>query len=322
MRYKIASLMFLVIGFGLSTVVSAQTETTVKRISGGVLNGKAASLPKPAYPAAARAVNASGAVNVQVTIDENGDIISANAVSGHPLLRQVSEQAARAAKFLPTKLQGQPVSVTGIIVYNFVMPMTFTQIGYELSLAEKSKTIPRFQISSISGTFPKEWEEEKEALKNLELHSIDKTIEKTKNSQQTPPVNVNADRPVGSKNILTVSGTGSVNGNYLLDDNAVLVIRELQSKIENRLSVNENILWSFKLGVILGKLKSEIESDEKTRANILELDQIRIGAPNVSDSISAKIKEITESSLQITTAADRSEKLLPLVESLRNARLY
>ena len=31
-----------------------------KMISGGVLNGKATSLPKPAYPAAARAVRASG----------------------------------------------------------------------------------------------------------------------------------------------------------------------------------------------------------------------------------------------------------------------
>ena len=91
-----------------------------KKISGGVLNGKAASLPKPAYPAAARAVGASGAVNVQVTINEQGDVVSASAVSGHPLLRQAAEQAARAAKFAPTILSGVPVSVTGILVYNFV----------------------------------------------------------------------------------------------------------------------------------------------------------------------------------------------------------
>jgi len=91
-----------------------------KKISGGVLNGKAISLPAPPYPAAARAVKASGAVNVQVTIDEQGNIVSAAAVSGHPLLRQAAEQAAREAKFAPTQLQGVPVSVTGIIVYNFV----------------------------------------------------------------------------------------------------------------------------------------------------------------------------------------------------------
>ncbi|MDQ3181353.1 MAG: TonB family protein [Acidobacteriota bacterium] len=91
-----------------------------KTISGGVVNSKASNLVKPAYPAAARAVRASGAVNVQVKIDERGNVVSASAVSGHPLLRQAAEQAARSSKFTPTTLSGQPVSVTGVIVYNFV----------------------------------------------------------------------------------------------------------------------------------------------------------------------------------------------------------
>jgi protein TonB len=91
-----------------------------KTISGGVVNGKATSLPKPPYPAAARAVRASGAVNVQVKINEQGNVVSASAVSGHPLLRAAAVQAARSAKFAPTQLSGQPVSVTGVIVYNFV----------------------------------------------------------------------------------------------------------------------------------------------------------------------------------------------------------
>ena len=91
-----------------------------KTISGGVVNGKATNLVKPPYPAAARAVRAAGAVNVQVTIDENGNVISASAVSGHPLLRAAAVQAARSSKFSPTMLSGQPVKVTGVIVYNFV----------------------------------------------------------------------------------------------------------------------------------------------------------------------------------------------------------
>lgn len=89
-------------------------------ISGGVLNGKAISLPKPAYPPIARQAHASGTVVVQVTIDENGNVISATAVSGHPLLRAVAVSAARGARFSPTKLSGQPVKVTGVITYNFV----------------------------------------------------------------------------------------------------------------------------------------------------------------------------------------------------------
>ena len=91
-----------------------------KQISGGVLNGKATSLPKPPYPPAARAVRAAGAVSVQVLIDESGNVVSATAVSGHPLLRAAAVQAARGARFSPTQLSGQPVKVSGVITYNFV----------------------------------------------------------------------------------------------------------------------------------------------------------------------------------------------------------
>ena len=91
-------------------------------IQGGVLNGKAISLPHPEYPQAAAAVRASGAVSIQITVDENGDVISAVAASGHPLLRAAAESAAREAKFSPTLLSGNPVKVSGVIVYNFAAP--------------------------------------------------------------------------------------------------------------------------------------------------------------------------------------------------------
>ena len=122
-------------GPGAGTVVSGPTKVAIADeppppevkptpprapISGGVLNGKAISLPKPAYPPIARAAHASGTVVVQVLIDENGNVVSAHAVSGHPLLQAVAVGAARQARFSPTKLSGQPVKVTGVIQYNFV----------------------------------------------------------------------------------------------------------------------------------------------------------------------------------------------------------
>ncbi|MBX3268586.1 MAG: TonB family protein [Acidobacteria bacterium] len=88
-------------------------------ISGGVVNGKATFLPKPEYPPAAKAVRASGAVNVEVMIDTDGTVIEANAVSGHPLLRRSAVTAARSAKFAPTMLAGKPVKVKGVLVFNF-----------------------------------------------------------------------------------------------------------------------------------------------------------------------------------------------------------
>jgi len=57
---------------------------------------------------------------VQVTIDENGGVISAIAVTGHPLLRSSAEQAARSAKFTPPILGGKAVKVSGVIFYNFI----------------------------------------------------------------------------------------------------------------------------------------------------------------------------------------------------------
>jgi TonB family protein len=91
-----------------------------RAITGGVLNGKALQLPRPAYHPIARQAHASGIVVVQVTIDEQGNVISARAVSGHPLLLAACVGAARGAKFSPTLLEDEPVKVTGVITYNFV----------------------------------------------------------------------------------------------------------------------------------------------------------------------------------------------------------
>ena len=54
-----------------------------------------------------------------MTFDEKGDVIYARAVSGHPLLRAAAVEAAKAAKFSPTLLNGAPIRVSGVIVYNF-----------------------------------------------------------------------------------------------------------------------------------------------------------------------------------------------------------
>ena len=117
MRKAIWQLNLLALFVLCPLLVAAQSQPM---ISGGVLNGKAISLPKPAYPAIARAACAAGVVSVQVSIDEAGDIISARAVSGHPLLQAAAVAAAQQAKFSPTLLKGEPVKVTGVINYNFV----------------------------------------------------------------------------------------------------------------------------------------------------------------------------------------------------------
>ncbi len=89
-------------------------------VSGGLLNGKAISLPQPEYPAEAKSAGAAGTVVLRVTIDEQGNVIGAQPISGPPLLQQAAVNAALQAKFSPTLLSGEPVQVVGIITYNFV----------------------------------------------------------------------------------------------------------------------------------------------------------------------------------------------------------
>jgi TonB family protein len=82
--------------------------------------GKVIFNPKPEYPEKARAVRAAGAVRVEIEIDEGGNVTFAKAVSGHTLLRAISEETALKAKFTPSTKGGKPVKTTGVLVYNFV----------------------------------------------------------------------------------------------------------------------------------------------------------------------------------------------------------
>jgi len=87
-----------------------------------VLNSKAKDLPKPNYPQMAKIARVQGKVAVQVLIDETGNVVSAKAMSGPPLLIVESQRAAMQARFSPTMMNGQAVKVSGVITYNFVLP--------------------------------------------------------------------------------------------------------------------------------------------------------------------------------------------------------
>ena len=108
----------------VSPTASPQSSPSVlptnRPVNAGVLNGRAVSLPKPAYPPIARQIRASGQVSVQVLVDEGGNVLSAKAVSGHPTLRAPAEAAARQSRFNPVKVGDRNVQATGILLYNFI----------------------------------------------------------------------------------------------------------------------------------------------------------------------------------------------------------
>lgn len=104
-----------------SAASSGEPARSKTPVSAGVLNSKAVSLPRPDYPSTAKTVGAQGKVVVELTIDETGKVVKARAVSGHPLLQKAAVAAALQARFSPTILSGEPVSITGTISYNFML---------------------------------------------------------------------------------------------------------------------------------------------------------------------------------------------------------
>ena len=85
----------------------------------GVATGKPVSVPQPAYPLGMTQAW-SGTVNVEVMVDEDGEVLSAHALNGPSEIRKVCEGAALKARFSPTKVSGTPVKTKGILTYNFV----------------------------------------------------------------------------------------------------------------------------------------------------------------------------------------------------------
>jgi len=95
-------------------------------VSGGVLQGKATRKVQPAYPPIAKSASVKGAVQIQVTISESGEVMNAQTISGHPMLREAALQAAKQWRFKPTELSGVPVKTQGVITFNFDSGKTAT----------------------------------------------------------------------------------------------------------------------------------------------------------------------------------------------------
>ena len=102
--------------------VAVMERSKASPLQGGGLSGKAVKRVPPTYPAVAKAAGAQGPVSVQIVVNEAGDVETAKADSGHPLLQQAAVDAAKQWKFSPTQLSGNAVKVSGMISFNFMLP--------------------------------------------------------------------------------------------------------------------------------------------------------------------------------------------------------
>lgn len=138
-----------------STEASASKEEVkpVLRISEEVLRKAAIALPEPDYPANAELARASGPVQVELIIDQNGVVTTARATSGNPMLFDAATSAARKARFLMSAFSDHPTGAYSVLTYNFARPVevasipanassTTTDMRTEKSAPAETKTSP------------------------------------------------------------------------------------------------------------------------------------------------------------------------------------
>ena len=88
-------------------------------VHSGVLNSKVLNELELTYPQKAKDKNIEGRVEVQLLVNEDGEVIFANPLSGPEELWAESVKAAVGALFPPLKVSGVPRMKTGRIILDF-----------------------------------------------------------------------------------------------------------------------------------------------------------------------------------------------------------
>jgi len=120
-------------------------KANVIKVEESVLRGAALDLPQPEYPQAALLSRTSGAVEVQLLVNEKGLVTNARAQGGNPLLNQAAEAAAMKARFAPAKLSAEPNIAFGVMTYNFTLPEAASAAPASKSISESKPTTPNEQ---------------------------------------------------------------------------------------------------------------------------------------------------------------------------------
>lgn len=91
------------------------------RVGGVVQASRLIRRVEPSYPELAKRARVQGAVLLQVTIDELGNVAEVKVIRGHALLDQAAIEAVSQWKYSPTLLNGEPVSVVATVTVSFVL---------------------------------------------------------------------------------------------------------------------------------------------------------------------------------------------------------
>jgi TonB family protein len=284
MKFKFFTVMFSVLTLGALNIFSQNPAPVLRDNSAefetfykigevrGSIKRKAAYLPKPSYPRQALEAGADGAVRVEVVIDNEGVVVAAKAVSGHPLLHVVAEETARKTKFRSLEIPDPNLRETGFITYEFAIEKYgWLKIGYDLAIIQKTRALEPFNVPRIVKAFLPEWTGEFELLGKLaDLRSAENASQSGTFSPVRPTL-VRKSQPV-TRGALE----SSIQTEIRLPAPAaptveqIALAQNLIAALESRLGNDPPNLWRFKTGIDLVKAGETFRNfDDQSGVQIL-----------------------------------------------------
>ena len=103
------------------TVLPKPSLSTVK-ISQGVSQGLLIKRVQPRYPQNALAMRVQGSVQLQATINKEGNISNLKTITGDAVLARAASEAVKQWRYKPYYLNGEPVDIETQITVNFKLP--------------------------------------------------------------------------------------------------------------------------------------------------------------------------------------------------------
>ena len=113
-QFRYAGILVMLLSFGLiaSAEIRVATDDAMKA---------ATKKTPPDYPPIARQLKIAGKVEVDVTIDADGNVENVKIVSGNAMLTQSVITAVKKWKFTPFTQEGTPAKATAMLEFDFKM---------------------------------------------------------------------------------------------------------------------------------------------------------------------------------------------------------
>ena len=89
------------------------------KLSQGVSQGLLIKRVQPTYPQAALAAHTQGAVQIEATINKEGNVTNLKVLRGDAVLARAALDAVRQWRYKPYYLNGEPVEIQTQITVNF-----------------------------------------------------------------------------------------------------------------------------------------------------------------------------------------------------------